>query len=318
MPCSTAYGCANPRLLRQPETMIRTSALNHLAMLFMLGCLAGNAQAQSDERWFQIEFTVFGNESISDRERETWQAGRLQLAYPPGMMRLGQVADLLFLDLFSPESEPEAELAPVAEFNSAAGPEPPAPDLARLRDTGPFPASGNNGFRFPDLQRDPFLALPASLSDFRQSNQAIERAPQHRILYRGLWRQPVGDAGATIPIHVSGGDRRGTISELQGSVAIYFNENRDRVIFRTNLWISEFGALSGNAETWAVPPLPDAFGEPATEPTEPQVRRVYPMQQQRELRSGEFHYLDHPAMGIVVLLTPYELPPPIEQSEPEF
>ena len=33
------------------------------------------------------------------------------------------------------------------------------------------------------------------------------------------------------------------------------------------------------------------------------------MQQDRDMRSNEFHYLDHPALGVVILVKPYEKPP---------
>ena len=184
-----------------------------------------------------------------------------------------------------------------------------------MRDTGPFPAGESSGFRFPDLQRDPFLALPASVSEFRQSNQVIEGAPQYRVLFHGLWRQPMGDTGAATPIHVAGGDRYGPLSELQGSVAVHFNANRDRVVFRTNLWLLEFGGAPDSSTQWSAPPLPEEFQQVAATAIEPGISRIYPMQQQRELRSGEFHYLDHPAMGVVVLLTPYDPPPPFENPE---
>ena len=150
--------------------MKQSRILNSIALLILMSCCAGLAYAQSAERWFQVEVTVFSNESISDRERERWQAQRMQLAYPPDMIRLRQVTDLLFLEWFTqePELEPETDIRSETETDTAGV------DLARLRDTGPFPAGESSGFRFPDLQRDPFLALPASVSEFRQSNQVIE------------------------------------------------------------------------------------------------------------------------------------------------
>jgi hypothetical protein len=41
------------------------------------------------------------------------------------------------------------------------------------------------------------------------------------------------------------------------------------------------------------------------------------------MRSNEFHYLDHPALGIVIMVEPYQVPklplfdglPPIEQDQ---
>ena len=34
----------------------------------------------------------------------------------------------------------------------------------------------------------------------------------------------------------------------------------------------------------------------------------FPFEQQRRMRSGELHYLDHPLLGLLVLVTPYEAP----------
>jgi len=278
--------------------------LTLLVGLFVWGH-AGIAEAQGFQRWFQVELTIFSNESFADREREIWRPDTLDLTYPPEMVRLGRLTDLLFLESFAADGEPGA---PEAEA------EPPEPELARLRDTGPFPAREVSGFRFPDLQRDPFQELPASYSDFRQTNQSIERAGQYRVLYNAVWRQPIGDAGSATPIFIAGGDRYGPLAELQGSVALNFNAGRDRVIFSADLWLAEFGGSSGG-EQWSLPPLPEEFIEASGNAAAPAISRIYTMRQQRELRSGEFHYLDHPALGIVVQITPYDLPPPFEFVE---
>ena len=306
---------------KQPETMRQTAVANHspsrgvksarriwwgrvvraarscialLAATFVWAH-AGLAEAQGFQRWFQVEMTIFSNESGADREREFWDAANAELSYPPDMVRLGRLTDLLFLDWLA--SEPATD--------------PLAPELERLRDTGPFPAREASSFRFPDLRRDPFLELPAAYSDFRQTNQAIERAGQYRVLYDAVWRQPVGDEGAETPVLVAGGGRFGALTELQGSVALYFNANRDRVIFSADLWLVEFGGATDGGE-WSLPPLPEEFRENAGNSAAAAISRVFTMRQQRELRSGEFHYLDHPALGIVVQITPYDRPP----SEP--
>ena len=43
----------------------------------------------------------------------------------------------------------------------------------------------------------------------------------------------------------------------------------------------------------------------------------YRMQAHRRMRSGELHYLDHPLMGVLVQITPYELPQPHDEEEAE-
>jgi hypothetical protein len=41
---------------------------------------------------------------------------------------------------------------------------------------------------------------------------------------------------------------------------------------------------------------------------------VYELKEQREMRSGEFHYVDHPAFGFVVSITRHIQPERIEQT----
>jgi len=39
------------------------------------------------------------------------------------------------------------------------------------------------------------------------------------------------------------------------------------------------------------------------------IDQVYPMLQTRQMISNELHYLDHPALGMLIEVRPYELPP---------
>ena len=43
--------------------------------------------------------------------------------------------------------------------------------------------------------------------------------------------------------------------------------------------------------------------------------RVFPIINERRMRSREIHYIDHPLIGIMVLATPYEIPDQENQSE---
>jgi len=47
------------------------------------------------------------------------------------------------------------------------------------------------------------------------------------------------------------------------------------------------------------------------------VNRIMQLRQTRDMRSDEFHYIDHPAMGILVQITPYVVPeiPVVEVEE---
>ena len=288
-----------------PPTKILTTAL----ATTLICTLANPTQAQGFERWFQVELTIFSNESSPDRERENWQAGTQELAWPENMVRLIHPVELLMLESFTTQAENGATGAGSnTDSDTAAN-----PDLSRLRNTGPFPLRESGGFRFPDLQREPFIALPASLSDFRQTNQALERSPQYRILYHGLWRQPVGDVGTARPILIAGGGNFPPHRELQGSVALEFNANRDRVVLFAELWFTEFGGDGGDGGdgdvTWKLPGLPEELTGNDRLADAPAISRIYTMRQQRELRSSEFHYLDHPAFGVVAQIRPWDVPP---------
>jgi len=108
----------------------------------------------------------------------------------------------------------------------------------------------------------------------------------------------------------------GPYRELQGMVALEFNANRDRVVLLAELWLAEFGG-DGEQE-WMLPAMPvESAGATGnrTPTAAPNIRRIYTMNQERELRSNEFHYLDHPALGVVVQITPYEVPPPFIQPQ---
>lgn len=291
-------------------------------------CFSLGVAAQ--DRWFQIEVSVFSNESPADRLQETWQADRLQVAYPDNLRRLTALTDLLMIDALLP-NDPFAVTSDLLPGDNSTEPEPElsqrdieqAAREARLRATGPHPAGTSSDFRFLDFNRDDFLQLTPSDSDFQQTNRALERSADHRLLFHGLWRQVMtGEAQAT-PIYVNGGLAYGEHFELEGSLTMHFNENQDRVVVDADLWLSEFSIVENREENWALPALPDNVRDPDRYPATSSADivyypiKVYHMQQSRDMRSTEFHYLDHPAMGVVILVEPYEVPP-LPQPEFEF
>jgi len=225
--------------------------------------------AQEAERWFQVEVSVFSNERLADREEEVWSPERTTLAYPDNLRPLRSLFDVLMTAALQPAPQLPAPAVEAASPEAAPAsltdspPEPTAQDVRReiIAATGPFlpanlPANGN-GYRFPDFDRDAFLQLPPSQSDFQQTNRALERSTEHRLLFHGLWRQPVPDPGAELPVAISGGDRFGEHWELEGSLSFHFNRNRDRVVVDSNLWLTEFSAApppgQAQSQTLAAP-----------------------------------------------------------------
>ena len=282
--------------------------------------LSSPTHGQTSQRWFQIELSIFSNESLGDRDEEMWNAERSELSYASPLRRLDEPGDLLITDsmIAAAISEPE-ELAIEEATIELNDEELAAADLAQrlsaLVATGPQPPRAQGEFRFFDLLRDPNVQLGPQDSDFQQTNRAIERSSEHRLLFHGLWRESLADPNEAIPIYVHGGLKYGDQHELQGSITLRFNDNRDRIVIDSDLWLTEYSAVADLEGDWQLPPIPEAMLTPvdaigASEPGLAMgINRVFHMQQSREMRSTEFHYIDHPAMGIVILVEPYEVPP---------
>ncbi|MEQ8409158.1 MAG: CsiV family protein [Gammaproteobacteria bacterium] len=288
-----------------------------LCALLLSGLSIHGAQAQ--ERWFKIEVSIFTNELAADRNEERWTPEQLELQYPNRLRRL----DSLLSQFFTPALLPETGNAD-ADFSGIDTTEVEFTAQQQLREfislTGPFPPESGDTYRVPDLERDAFIRLPDSESDFQQSNRAIDRSPEHRLLYHAVWRQPVRQAGASSHIFITAGQQFSGRSELEGSLGIYFNRNEDRVVVDANLWLSEFTSLplADEESAWMLPSRPTSLtplpyeNVTSLEATDNAVAyrpsRIFHMQQTREMRSTEFHYLDHPALGIVITVEPYEVP----------
>jgi hypothetical protein len=307
------------------------SALSCALLSTLLLCFSASAQAQTSQRWFQIEVSIFSNDSFTDRDEESWQAERNELSYPNPLRRLDQLSDLLITDeMIAPavaNSEQNSlaaiEETPIELDEEALATRERTERLAQILATGPQPARPDGEFKLFDFLRDPHLQLTPEDSDFQQTNRALERSSAHRLLFHGLWRESVADPRDAIPLYVQGGMRFDDQHELQGAITLRFNENRDRIGIDSNLWLTEYSASADLESEWQLPAIPEAMKTDLDSIVRDEqnlqygINRIFHMQQSREMRSTEFHYIDHPAMGIVILVEPYE-PPPLPLPEFDF
>lgn len=301
------------------------SKISRLSLWLLLPAVLANhaAMAQDGERWFQIEVSIFTNESLLDRDNEQWTASTL--SYPDKLRRLSQLSDLLLVDELKINQlkidEPKIDDLGIVDFDTGitaaeitAEEEPATPSIEELiLAVGPKQDKPASNFKFYDFQRDPYLQLSPDESDFQQTNRAIERSADHRLLFQGLWRQPVFNEDQAIPLYIEAGLRYGEQHELQGSITIRFNANRDRVVIDADLWLTEYSAAADPDSEWVLPSIPEQFQSEVEADQIPvdllySINRVFHLQQSRDMRSTEFHYIDHPALGLVVLVLPYEVP----------
>ncbi|MBL4729038.1 MAG: hypothetical protein JKY40_06895 [Gammaproteobacteria bacterium] len=74
-----------PPLSIAPAIMSTLSAALLSALLL---AISTSAQGQTSQRWFQIEVSIFSNESLADKDEEFWQAEHSELSYPDPLRRL--------------------------------------------------------------------------------------------------------------------------------------------------------------------------------------------------------------------------------------
>ncbi len=250
-----------------------------------------------EDRWFQIEISIFSNENFNP-EVERWDVDPQDLLLPANARPLIEMSEVLSLTEWDNTASNATNGADSNGFDSNgassgfnAGTNLPddnelsnelSSDVSEQPLIGPPPYQRSSNFKLPDIERDAFIVLPPSEHGFSDTNRTLDRSPSHRLLFHGSWRQPVRQTSRSIPIILNGGRLFDEQSELQGSVRFRFNPNADRVVVDANIWLTRF---INNQE------------------------HIIQMIQSRDMRSNEFHYLDHPAMGIVVLVKPYTPPP---------
>lgn len=330
-----------------------------VVLICLLICQSGTAQ----DSWYKIELSIFTNEDQDERNQELWRPGQRELDHPDKLTRLSELADLLLLDSMLPEpaAEPEEaiaeqELSRLDEQSNIEEPLPPSAAQIRaeaIAQVGPTPKKTAQAFKFFDPLRDPFFKLPAAQGDFTQTNRAINRSADHRLLFHAVWQQPVNSQDEAKSILIEGGDLFGDQAELQGNLTIRFNESEDRVVLDADIWLTEFaivadsvrddavlsdGSLSIDGREapllekpaeWVLPSIPESLKDgplqilqarTSLSETKYKADNVFHMLQSRPMRSNEFHYVDHPALGIVVLVQPYEIPPlpVLDQTDAEL
>lgn len=298
------------------------------------------ATSYDGNRWFQIEISIFSNEDFNAREAELWTPEDFQLDSLNQARRLDAVNKFFMVDDFDRRvngvlADPRfnSNTDSITDLDFEFSPEPAEPIAS-----GPFPFSHDPDLKFFDFSRDAFLQLPESEGRFQQTNRNIDRSADHRLLFYGLWRQPVLTSTTANTLYIDGGRQYGDQMELQGTITIRFNRNQDRVVIDTNLLFAEFGLTDETQPPWTLPTIPASLRSSSennspleatgSEPGPGQIRfdrgnsiprqnqrdeltisRVYQLKQSRDMRSEEFHYLDHPALGVVIQVSPYDLPP---------
>ena len=250
-------------------------------------------------RWYEIEVSIFTNQSSLSINPELFLPEYVELLYPEPILKLTPALMNYYVDFSTADNNR-------AENNNIQG----QISLSELPiispEFGPELREPNSDFRLIDKTRDPFIALPEADHQFTRYNRNLNLSPDHRVLFHAVWRQPVLNKIQASAVFIRGGDRYGQHNELEGSLLISYNINR--VDVEARLWRNSFNVAS-NLD-WNVPPQPftDVLEDTSQDNVDLVIDQVYPMLETRQMISNELHYLDHPALGMLIEVRPYELP----------
>ena len=247
-------------------------------------------------RWYEIEVSIFSNDGGATTTEQVVPEHATLDYFSPARQLVPAIDS--FLVPF-PGEVPENDLLedpglfPVMDF---------APVLP-VAGAEPAPVAGN--FHMTDFNREPYIALGPGHARFTAYNLDIERSPEHRLLFHAVWRQPVLNLVQATAITVAGGDAVDGHNELEGSLRFSYDINR--VDVEARLWLARFSPFAGAGSAWQLPPRPGADATPEGIALSP-VTDIAFMEQERAMVSNELHYLDHPALGMLVEIRPYQLP----------
>lgn len=313
----------------------------------LLACVASFATAQEasfdGRRWYDVEISIFTNEVPGGVRSEFPVAHKLHAEYLPRLRELTSRTRALMIQFpedVLPSLAPAASVAP--EFPGAAPLEAEEPVVTM----GPVHSPPvRDAFKLTDFERDAYVDLGTRAAQFTAMNRNIDGAPDHRVLWHKVWRQPLEARAQTPAVFVAGGEQRGEHYELEGSLRVVANGNG--AMLDINVWLNEFRLNAAvpdlvlpareTQDEWKIPELPFPIETPATPlqetivtaagfdaatPAAPpaqgwELTAVWQLEQTRELSVNQLYYLDHPAIGVLIQVRPYVLPlrAPVDGAE---
>jgi hypothetical protein len=295
-------------------------------------------QGDSEEtRWFQIELIIFAHKSDDPLESEKWPeiAG---LSLPPGI-----------IDLSLPGTTPPAEAGTSATTTEQPLVFQPVTSPTTTNNT-PEDSVGINELIPPVPMPVAYEMLRPEELDLNDVYKKLARSSRFEPLLHVAWKQPTYDKDKAQTVFLYDGmtksaseseagpqsDEKQTETDSKAanfsgdalemgpisprvagtvslSVSRYLHFDAD-LIYRTPVKQQQ-AIVIPDLELWDEKPYPTLSPHqgPAYRLEEWNAIRGFRLQESRRMRSKKIHYLDNPFFGIIVLVTPVELPKPPEE-----
>lgn len=298
------------------------------------------------EGWYQVEMIVFVRNNSTTQE--TWPKD-IKLRYPDNWVELKDPnAPPVAAETTKGPDATSLPSTPNEPANGAPASEPPLPQ--------------------PDFAHEPYWQLPASEYMLADQARRLTQNPNYQVLFHQAWRQIISNRKAAKNLLIFGGQRYGQHYQLEGSinlsVATYLKIVTN--LWYTDFAPAQFAPTPDAADSTSInwpelparpnlQPLATTVSEPLTANLEGEPfaastatrdglmslppmeedapafvpSRILLMKQERDMRSREVHYLDHPALGAIIKIVPFspskdtpaptdiqeDLPPDPDQSD---
>lgn len=138
------------------------------------------------------------------------------------------------------------------------------------------------------------LVLASAILELQASRR------EYKVWSKGAWLQPIREDQTDTPLSIQVTDSKDSSRKLQGTLNIrksrfYHAEIDVFLTDATSVWPDE------NAVHMAEPPLSAGpISEQITPPAAPTPSNIIHFKDSRRVRNGEIHYIDHPALGLIV------------------
>jgi Peptidoglycan-binding protein, CsiV len=303
--------------------------LSHIVFILAFITLPVVAQevGVEDTPWYQIEILIFSQQDLYREEKHRMD---VQLSYPDN-----------WRNLYDPSS-PQNKVGNSASSETGSALNPSA---SLETDSALNPMTSTNSLAEAEIE--PYVALPQHLLKLAPDHHVLKRAPGYKPLYHKAWRQQGLDFQQSPWILLQGGEQYGNHHELEGSIRLVKNRylhiqaNLWKARFASlapslmmetvhsdtaipGIYSPESPTAEESLLTWPklpdLPSLPNFPSFPSTEVAEGftpstlnndkfQVTDIITLEQSSRVSQDEITYLDHPEMGVLVLVSQYEEEP---------
>ena len=261
-----------------------------MAVMLSAGADGADLPILPNEAWYRVEVIIF--ERIADVDPASTQevvVSHAPRTYPLDVLAFDDEANRSAAYQLDAETRAQPPLPALA----SSGANRPVQAQAPLQSPSTTPTAAERAARLvadyqSQLQGRSYKFEPSSTFLLGSEDGRLQRSNVYRVVFHRAWIQPVPDRDQLRPMLIQIRERPDAAPRIEGILGI----TRGRYLhLDTRLW-------------YAVDTTPTASADPATAggPAYMELR------EQRRMRSGELHYLDHPKLGVLARVDPIQPP----------